>query len=463
MIHDAELRKFLGKYINIDPWRLKNARDKVSTAKDEEGSLIKYLINNLWESFDYVYQWSFAYNTIIKPEPKSDSGKYDVDVAIKLNYKEDWEWEEHKYHDLILDCLKESDRYRDKLDESKERAIRVQYDANDGEFFVDLVPMFHDWENWNVINRKSTSVEISWGTEFRDWVDIQNNKTSVESSTKKFLKEVIRLYKFLRNQADPKLIRSVQLTLLLTRQVDKLDDEDFIDLTTTFYKISMELSSELEWITEVDKLDLSNPWLPEEIFDRNFTEEQFQEFKAWIIDLSWNIEEAYTEVDEIKSIEKWRSVFGEDFPWKEDVSKSSLLPVIYRHAENPSSKGWSRWVNIQKINIIWNKKTTKFSGTKVAFNSNTKIERGLELFFYARPQEKLNNCEIYWQVTNQDNQYVQDKRWQIGNSRNLGYTHKWYYIQESSLWPWEHWVKCYMVNTQNIILWESDIFYVNIV
>ena len=459
MKHNTELRTFLGKYVNINSWRLDTATNIVSTTW--EGSLIKYLTNNLWETFWCVYQWSFAYETITKPDPNSDGWKYDVDVAIRLKYRDDWDWEEHKYHDLILDCLKESDRYKDKIDESKERAIRVQYDANDGEFFVDLVPMFHDWGNWNVVDRKTTTVEISWGTEFRDWVNAQNNKTSIEGSTKKFLKEVIRLYKFLRNKADPDLIRSVQLTLLLARQIDKLDDEDFIDLTTIFHKISINLKSELDWIAEVSELDLSNPWLSEEIFNRNFTDEQFQVFKAWIIDLSWKIEEAYIESDEDKSIEKWINIFWEKFSSKKDISKS-FLPVVYQHAESPMHKGWVRLVNRQRIKIIWKKQTSDYSRASIPFDSDIEIRRGLELSFYAKPIEKLKDCEIYWQVTNQDNQYVHDKRWQIGNSINMGYTHKWYFIQESSMWPWKHWVKCYMVNSQNQIVWESDQFNVNI-
>lgn len=223
MQHEQELRTFLKEYINIDKKRLVNAKSKVSW---EDWALTKYLENNLWETFTQAYQWSFAYETIIKPDPDTETGKYDVDLAIRLNYKEDREWEEYKYHELILDCLKNSDRYKDKLDESKERAIRVQYDANDWEFYVDLVPMFHDWDNWNVVDRINNVVEISGWNEFRDRVNKQNNKTSTDESTAKFLKETIRIFKYLRNQSNPDLIRSVQLTLLLARQIDKLSEED---------------------------------------------------------------------------------------------------------------------------------------------------------------------------------------------------------------------------------------------
>jgi hypothetical protein len=48
-----------------------------------------------------------------------------------LKYDSDYESTEYKYHDLLIDIFKSSDRYADKLDESKERAIRIQYDSDD--------------------------------------------------------------------------------------------------------------------------------------------------------------------------------------------------------------------------------------------------------------------------------------------------------------------------------------------
>lgn len=165
-------------------------------------------------------------------------------------------------------------------------------------------------------------------------------------------------------------------------------------------------------------------------------------------------------ISHISSI-KWINIFWEKFSSKKDVSKS-FLPVSYQHAEEPIHKGWVRLENRQPIKIIWNKQTSDYSHTKIPFYSDMEIPRGIELSFYAKPIEKLKDCEIYWQVTNQDNPYVRDNRWQIGNSINLGYTHKWYFIQESSMWPWKHWVKCYMLNLKKEVVWESDLFYVNI-
>jgi hypothetical protein len=56
-------------------------------------------------------------------------------------------------------------------------------------------------------------------------------------------------------------------------------------------------------------LDLSNPALPEEVFDRNFDENKFQEFKNSAISLIDVIILAYECEDEEKSFSLWQSVF----------------------------------------------------------------------------------------------------------------------------------------------------------
>ena len=161
MNHDSELKDFLKKNININNDRLNKAKKKVNP---EDWTLINFIENNIWDKFLWSsYQWSFWYHTIIKPNIEDDTWDYDVDIAIRLKYDSEYEWNEYKYHDLLINAFNESERYKDKLDESKERAVRIQYSSNDWEFHVDLVPMFYDNENWNVINKANSETEISWG------------------------------------------------------------------------------------------------------------------------------------------------------------------------------------------------------------------------------------------------------------------------------------------------------------
>ncbi len=458
MKHDKELREYLGKYININKDRLENAKSKVSS----NWALINYLEEHLESTFDWAYQWSFSYYTTIKPNPGIRDSKYDVDVAIKLPYRKDWQWKEKEYHNLIIKCLRGSDRYKNMLDISKERAIRINYSARDEEFHVDLVPMFNDWRNWNVIDRKRNVTEISWGSEFKDWVNEQNNKTSIEWSKAKFLKETIRIYKFLRDRHNPNVIRSVQLTLLLARQIDKLTRGDFLDLTSTFFWVSVKLREELILTNNISELDLSNPWLPKEVFNRKFTDVHFQEFKLWIIDIIDKIEEAYIEPNFNQSVSKWRKIFLDNF----NPLSVNEISVRYIHAKNPSDLGWEYLHEVEKINIIWFKAPKRNKDNVTSFISNEKLPGDMILSFYAQIKREEQDYKLHWQVTNESNIYVQKLRWEIDSeSISLWYSdiYWWYGIQETWLWKGKHWVKCFLVYKNKLIVWESDHFYVNII
>lgn len=453
MIHENELRNFLKKYININKDRLTNATNKTD-------SLITFIQNNLDSYKSSAFQWSFSYWTIIKPNPDNEEWKYDVDLAIRFKYIKDFEGNEKEYHNLLIDLFSESDRYKDKLDLSKERSVRIQYDSNDWEFFVDLVPMFNDWENWNVIDRKNNVIEISWGSQFRDWVNWQNNKTSVELSKDKFLKETIRIFKYLRDIHNNDIIRSVQLTLLLSRQIDKLWDSDFATLTSTLYWVSLKLKEELENINEVSELDLSNPWLSEEVFNRKFDNEKFNNFKEWVIEQINKIESAYNEEDEDNSISKWKDIFGEKFA-SEEVSKNIIL-YNYDHAETPNNYGWIQSIDKKYISIIA-KKRSKATWKEWYMKNWDIVPNDMIYRFYAKINENLWSCKLYWQVTNENNRYVVSKRWEINNpSKDLWYSKniKWYWIEEEWRWSWKHWVKCFIINQNNEIVGESENFFI---
>ncbi len=460
MNHDKKLREFLEKYININNNRLDKAKKKVNPI---DWTLIKFINNKLWDKLlSTSYQWSFWYHTIIKPNKDDDTWDYDVDLAIKLKYDSDYESTEYKYHDLLIDIFKSSDRYADKLDESKERAIRIQYDSDDWEFHVDLVPMFYNEDNWNVIDRVNNNIEISWWNEFRDWINEQNNKTSINNSKSKYLKEAIRIFKYLRNSINSDIIRSVQFTLLLWRQIDKLEENDFIDLWTTLYWISIKLKEELEDINYISELDLENPWLLWEYFDRNFSDENFQEFKDWFIELADNIIDAYDEIEEDESIEKWKDIFWENFIIKS--STNSIVLYDYNHAKQPLEYWYNLWCNLKKINIIA-KKISKHNNKETFFSSSVRIPNNMKLEFYALINENLWTNKLIWQITNESNRFVKNKRWEINNANtDLWYNSKlkWYGVGEEWSRSWRHWIKCFLITENNHIIWESDKFIVNI-
>jgi len=459
MNHNSELRDFLKKNININSNRLDEAKKKVNP---EDWTLISFIKNIIWDDFLWSsYQWSFWYHTIIKPNTDNNTWDYDVDVAIRLKYNSEYKWDESKYHDLLINAFKWSDRYKEKLDESKERAVRIQYDSNDWEFHVDLVPMFYNGDNRIVINKTNNEIEISWWNEFRYWVNKQNNKTSTEDSKSKYLKEVIRIFKYLRNKSNSQIIRSVQLTLLLWRQVDKLQSSYFESLWSSLYWIAKKLKEELENINELSELDLENPWLTGEYFNRNLDKNQFNDFKTWFIELSDKIIDAFEENEEKESLEKWKDVFWENFA--SNLSKNSIVLYDYNHSES-ITKFANYLLSPKKINIIWIK-ISKHNWKETPFTSSVRIPKNMILNFYALVDENIWNNNLIWQITNESNMYVKNKRWEINNAHTiLGYSKKyrWFWIQEEWIRKWRHWVKCFLVDNLKNIIWESDEFIVNL-
>lgn len=453
---NKEIKEFMDNYININDSRIKVARDTTT-------ALSEFLRNNLEWYQGSAYQWSFAYETIIKPYPDTDNWQYDVDLAIKLAYNKDFQWWEKKYYNNVYDCLKNSERYSLKVSNEKERAVRVCYDSNDWEFYVDLVPMFQEDEKRRVIDHKANKKEISWWFLFRDRVNEQNNKTSIKWSQEKFLKKIIRIFKFFRNQWSISDIKSVQLTLLLSRQVNKLDNSCFSSITNTLYSIWKSLKEELKWCNSVNDLDLSNPVLPEEVFDRNFDENKFQEFKNSAISLIDTIILAYECEDEEKSFSLWQSVFWD---WLTSNITKTLAIYNFDHAENPV-KIWYHYTNwlIQKIKIgcMFSFKNSPLTNY-VEKEYSRKIVKGSKIRFYSKNiSSEIDMNNVLRQVTNNSNSDI--KRWEINNpSKNLWYiaSVKWFAIEEEAAYSWKHWVKCYVVNDNREIIAESDRFYINI-
>ncbi len=452
---NKEIKDFMDKFININDYRLDKARKTTAT-------LSEFLRNNLKWYQDSAYQWSFSYYTIIKPDPDTDGWKYDVDLAVELSYNKDYQWWEKKYYKNVYECLKDSERYSSKVSNEKERAVRVYYESDDWEFYVDLVPMFQEDWKWRVINHIANKKEISWWFLFRDWVNEQNNKTSIEWSQEKFLKKIIRIFKFFRNQKSISDIKSVQLTLLLSRQVDKLDNNCFSSISNTLYSISKSLKEELEWCNSVDDLDLSNPALPEEVFDRNFDENKFQEFKNSAISLIDVIILAYECEDEEKSFSLWQSVFWD---WLTSNINKTLAVYNFDHAQNPTDiwcfyKRLPYYFKLKCRYYFWKSPWAMYEDKK-HWKKIVKLSK--IQFFTTKIPNNIPKQNVLWQVTN--NNQSNEIRWEIWKpNKNLHYQKQlwWFAIEETAAYPWRHRVKCYIINDAREIIAESDKFYINI-
>ena len=455
MQHETLLNDFLKNNININQTRL-------DTAQTAHNALQEFLNNsNISDKISKFYtQWSYSHQTIIKPQ--WENWKYDVDLAIEMKYDEEYKGEEKKYHEIIIDVLEGSDKYESKLDLTKERAIRINYDANDEEFHIDLVPIFEDKEDAKkkIINRKDNETETSGGKEFRDWVSEKNSTSNM------YLKRVIRILKFFRDNSWFDL-KSVQLTLLASLQIDKLEDDDLSNLTKSLYNISSKLNKYLQDTDKLEDLNLSNPALPEEKFERNITQSSYSIFRDSFNLFFNDLENAYNEEDEERSKELWNCLFGS---WFDVTSSDKTLSLSYDHAWKIDSqwRNYNNKVNLINISCFYQEAILKEQWRSTIYSNWQSypynwpyLKEGSKLHFFARLPENLNWAKVVWQVTNSP--ISDEKRGEIDNAKNpLWYIKwNWRWIEETTAYNWKHWVKCFLVKN-NIIIGESKKFYINI-
>ncbi len=108
---NKKINDFFDKHIKLNKKRIETSD---SICSPDTWTLPTFLSNNVEKIEWFAYQGSRSYHTLIKPHPDEDNWKYDIDLAVKIKYNEEREWNEKEYYDLIYNCLYETDRYKDK-------------------------------------------------------------------------------------------------------------------------------------------------------------------------------------------------------------------------------------------------------------------------------------------------------------------------------------------------------------
>ena len=101
-------------------------------------------------------------------------------------------------------------------------------------------------------------------------------------------------------------------------------DEGFEDVPTTLKTVFGRLDDYLQERQSMP--DINNPVLEEESFTRNWTEDQYHNFRNTINKYREWIDDAFDELDRTESIRKWRKLFGEDFA-PDVVLKANAMAV----------------------------------------------------------------------------------------------------------------------------------------
>lgn len=291
MKHVLELDNFIKSEVNLDTNRYASLQERVRVLAE--------LLSRDLESFERrENQGSYALGTVIKP---TKGRYYDSDVLIYM--EDDHKKRPDDYLQELYACLRQHPGYSGKLRRGT-KSIEINY--GDG-FHIDVVPCVTRGEQDRVCNTKSGLFEPTDGTGYREWF---KGKTDV---TNGHLMAVTRLLKYMRDHKWSFDVPSVVLTTLIGHCVHYNErGKRFKDAPDTLKTVSNRINSFLQVTPRIPRF--RNPALRSERFSKkNWNQNQYRNFKDNFRAYNGRINDAFEETNARASIQKWRSLFGEEF------------------------------------------------------------------------------------------------------------------------------------------------------
>jgi len=414
--------------------------------------------------------------------------EFDADMVVFIEEYEGWE--PGDYIRNLAKIFRENSNYKN-ITRLKTRCVTIDYS---GDFHLDVVPIVvkpsllgFGSDNYYVCNRVNDVLEKTDGDGFKEWWRDQDRVT-----TNHRLIKTGRLIKYLRDTKRTFSCKSILLTTMIGKMVYdyesvfssifEADDDPYSDVPTTLKTIFQRLDNFLQDNEHIP--DIENPALDGESFTRNWTDDQYKNFRDKVADYREWIEDAYSEENRSESIRKWRKIFGEkfardmvlaeaapvtqksftlfDYPDPINALKSmgkrllSLVPATLPHVVRPKEK-----VEIKfNLNIKAYEKSSRGSARQRLVESGDIVKRGSGLEFVAvnnmgAPIDSAYN--IKWRVVNTGEEA------KIANCLRGGFeasdTHGSRF--ESTAYRGVHWVEAMAVNKRTgTIQGMSERFYV---
>lgn len=447
---EQSISDFLKNVVNLNETRVGVAESGVETIRNF--LQVNDLFANLF--IDTIPQGSFRQKTIIKPvNPELD---FDVDLLFEMESVHGWEAK-----DYLLNLSKEfkkTDRYKDLVDtRGKERCVTIDY-AND--FHIDIVPAIKNGDVFQIMNKATNQFEPTDGDGYAEWFANKNDTTGG-----KYLIEVTRLIKYIRDKNKRFEIKSIVLTTLLGSQVSISDSKvsQYSDLPTAFLTIISRLDAFLQ--SNATMPVVNNPVLLTENFNRKWDQGKYEKFRNEIHKIALTASDAYQDDNEAKSLKKWQRIFGEEFTGSAKstslaISINELQLSSFDHKQELADIGIISYSNSANVNIdaglYWGRGDHKIMNRrfKGEFAQKTELPRYHWLKFrattnYAKPYD------VYWQVVNTGKNAEQ-----AGGLRGeikKGTDEQW----ERSLYTGVHWIECFIVDSETrVCVCRSGPFYV---
>lgn len=454
MKHNPTFDHFLKEVVNLNKTRFNVAEKSIET-------MTNFLKKN--EVFGPLFldtspQGSFRQGTIIRP-PETGID-FDVDILFRLKAVEGWEAKD--YLSKLATEYRKSDRYKEKVDtRGKTRCVTIDYESD---FHVDIVPCISRDEKLVIMNKSDNDYEETDGDGYAEWFNGRNDIT-----TNSHLTKVVRLLKYIRDIRKDFEIKSVLLTTLLGNQVNDTEKaaESFQDVPTSLKTLVNRLNEYLQDNTKMP--EVCNPVLPDENFNRNWTEEKYNVFRKQFNLYTDRINKAYSEEDEEKSLKAWQEVFGEEFslPAGKDSEavKSDLtfdldvwdhkLPLSTIADREELKYDVSIEAAVYRTDLLLKIRSLESGGT---------IKAGPRLKFTAKTNAK-QPYEVYWQVVNTGGDAAIHnglrgnffRAMLSDHSTNPNPLVNW----ESTAYTGRHWIECFIIRNR-VCIGRSGQFFVNI-
>lgn len=427
----AHFDAFLRDTVNINQTRL-------NLLNDHTDALEKYVSEH--ESFEGLFvqgipQGSWAHQTIIKPLPKRG---FDADLLLEVTPHA--EWSPKDYVDQLHKALLESGTYKPRA-KKKTRCVRIEYA---GECHVDLVPFIRSEGDagGHIVNADDDALEPTNPEAFTAWFDEQNDNARGQ------LRRVVRLAKYLRDIKGTFTAKSVILTTLIASRVESLDEASFADTPTALRAIFDSLAHYLDGYP-VTPPSVPDPSSPGSTFDHRWPEDNavYQNFRECIRGYADKITAAYDEPNRDKSMDGWRSVFGEEFG---EETKKSDAPALVEHKDIavPGEKFLSDpeigidvrrpFSHSVKVRCTVLPKAGYRTGELRNF---VKVGRRRELEFRVADCTVPEPYDVYWKIRNTGREAADrgELRGDIHHQRTR---------RESTAYRGDHFVECFIVKNQ---------------
>lgn len=424
------------------------------------------------EDFGEFFEDSFLYGSYKRHTAVGDIK--DVDIVVLTNF--DPESEEYTPIKVLRKLKSALAKYYEDPEnpEYQRRSIRINQplpDNKEVKMTLDIIPAVApngEDEPLLVPDRDVEEWIISHPKGHLDYASELNKPENSEGRFVPLVKIMKWWWKYQCELRQPDLERPKPKGFWIEVLTGENFDSTKYDWVDHFIATLENISEKYSDVTEVP--ELQDPGIPEETIKTSMAFDEFQVFMEAINESLEQARLAQSEVDDLKSSEIYREIFGDSFPLfdkEEDEEKRAQTSAIplgkWSHAQKPT---WSENLHKRfKVRIdayLYNYDANILFG---GINSDGRvIKSNLQIKFVAKTKAH-GDYQVSWQVVNTGKHAESDNglrgeffeaRLPSGNNSTNPLVN-W----EHTKYTGKHWIECFIVKDNQLVA-RSGRFYVNI-